>query len=384
MTDDFGEQMRAAAAAATARVVRPPVSAVRRRLVRRRAAAGAVVAAGVVLVAFAGAGALEQPSGLRPVAPPTASGSATPVPSASPTPSPTESPTTTPPAAPATIVAGAGYDREGPAILLMSAVTGRVVRSLDVNQGEGPVVPVVSYDRKTVYFSRVQTSCTNEIVAVPSRGGPETVLVVTSGHTFAVSPDGHWLAYLDAGESCDRNRQGLVVRDLRSGTERHWTARAAQDGSVLGIAWAPDSRHLAVIRELPGRPEDVEPGSSGGAKKDLWVLDTRAPGTTVDSGRKVADGRRDVLGLCDVLYRGPEGALVVVECPYHLQGPSELVEIDPESGRRTTLATLPNAIFVDYDASGRHLLFVDDQYTLFRWVAGRAVRVAADIIGADW
>ena len=149
------------------------------------------------------------------------------------------------------------------------------------------------------------------------------------------------------------------------------------------MAWAPDSRHLAVLREVPRRPEDVRPesGAAGYVDNDLWILDTRAPGTTVDTGRQVPG----VKGLYrEVTYRGPEGALLVLGVASHGDISSVLYEVDPGSGRMRAVVTFPHPVYdYDFDASGRHLIYVWDG-TLYRWVSGRSVKLAEGINGADW
>ncbi len=382
MTDDFGEQMRNAAHAAAARSVQPPVDVVRRRLARRRASTGLGVAVVVALAVAASAGMWETRSGLRPVTPsPSASPQPTYTAEQSPAPSPTASLAASPAPAPMTIVATRGDETEKRPIVFLSATTGRVMRSLAAQQGDGPMsAPVVSYDRKTIYYSRIVTSCLNEIVAVPTRGGPETVLA--NGFDPAVSPDDRWLAYRTQADAC-ADQTILVVKDLRSGTERRWAARDEADGDVVAMAWAPDSRRLAVIRQFPRRPADVkaESGAAGYIDRDLWILDTRAPGTTVDAGNQVPG----VKGLiARATYRGPEGALLVLGVPSHGDMPSVLSEVDPETGRSREVVAFPHPVYeFDFDASGQHLLYIWEG-TLYRWVAGRSAKIADRINGADW
>jgi hypothetical protein len=375
--DDIGRELRALADTAAQRCVRPPAATLRRRLARRRMTVGTSLAVVTSLALVTTVAALDREPDLPPV---------TPVPSTSPTATPSASASPAPPAAPVTIVAGRdGSGWESGPIALLSARTGRIGRTLPVNAGEGPITPTVSYDRRTAYFSRVATSCTNDIVAAPLRGGPERVLATTTGYEFAVSRDDRWLAYETYANGCDGPTL-LVVKDLRLGTERRWRADAkAGVGDIGAMAWAPDSRRLAVVRQLPGRPQDVKPGSSGGVRRELYLLDTRAPGVAITAGRKVPGAPRDGYVVDHPIFRGPQGALVVVERCCHLDTPSRMVQIDPQTGRRTLLVKFEHDVIeVDYDSSGRYLLHVDGRGRLYRWDDGLPVYLADGITSADW
>lgn len=371
MTDDLGTHLRSAAAAAAARSVRPPVTAIRRRLVRRRVATGSAVVL-VAAVVVAGATALEPRSSLRPTGPASLSATATRTPYASPSATPAA-------AALPTIVASRGDETEDQPLVFLSPVTGRVLRSMHVGLGDQPLGhPWISYDRSTIYFVRVTTSCSTEIVSVPSRGGPD--VIVANGYAPRVSRDGRRLAYLEPADACS-DKSVLVVRDLGTGTERRWNAGAGED--IVDLDWAPDSTHLAVIRQVPRPSAEATSGigSAGYFDNELWILDTQAPGASIDTGHQVPG----VKGWCDaVTYRGPEGTLVVLALPGHGDYPSVLSEIDPDTGHTKEVVRFPHPVNdFDYDASGQHLIYVWND-TLYRWVDGRSVRLAGGINSAAW
>jgi len=280
-----------------------------------------------------------------------------------------------------TIVATVGDETTDQNLVFLSAATGRVMRSMHVDSGDGPLGdPVVSYDRKTAYFTVPRTSCTVQIDEVPTAGGPEAAVAL--GYDPAISPDGHWLAFTAHKEECS-NEEVLVVKNLDTDAERRWSLRGGGEEQIVDVAWAPDSRHLAVLREFPRPPGEVKPasGSAGYVHRDLWVLDTRAPGTTVDSGHHVPG----IKGLyARVTYRGPEGTLLILGVPSNLDYPSVLYDVDSETRRTTGGMRFPHTVYKnDFDATAQPLIYVWND-VLYRWVDGVAEKIADGITGADW
>ncbi len=381
MSDELRDALRSVAAGANRRAARPPVTELRKRLVQRRVRVGTGFAVVASLTATLSAVALDRlvrADGNVP-APLVASETPTPSPSASPSPSVSPAPISTDVPPPPTIVA-APEDTVG-VFQMLSAQTGNVMRTVDINNGEGPVDPVVSSDRKTIYFSRIQTSCTNEIVAVPTGGGDERVLP-GSGWSIAVSPDEHHIAYVTRVE-CFGDYL-VVVRDLRTGADRQWTwGRGAKPDthSVFGLAWAPDSRHLAYIREVAERPQP----SPGEINREVMVLDTEGPGTSLDAGRSVY--RSQLLYSVDqVVYRPSDGQLLVVEWECCSLGDhSRVTEIDRGTGENRQVMRFDDGVrMIDFDSSGQHVIYVTREFGLYRWNDGHPVKLADHVYGADW
>jgi hypothetical protein len=375
---DVRAALTALADDAARRAVRPPAADLHRRATRRRVRALTAAAAAAVVAVAAGAVALDRGShGLRPpvtTQPPTQP-APEPTATASPRPSPTQ------PAAPSTIVAGPDYGMyEGGPVAVLSAATGRVVRRLGDRRTGSAVVPVLSADRRTVYFTRVRSACRHEILAVPVAGGAERH--VADGMRPAISPDGRRLAYFVDTGTCDEVDQ-VVVRDLATGAERRWT----RDGPrhYLGeVTWAPDSRHLAVVTENGPPLEEADPDIGSTESTDVYVVDTDLPGGAVSDGRRMPGMPTDGYLVDAVLYRGPAGALVLLERRMG-NDPSRLVQVDPGTGRRKVLVRFAGDVSgADYDASGRYLLHVTPGGTLYRWTDGEPVVVARDIHAAAW
>jgi Tol biopolymer transport system component len=373
---EIREALHAIADTAARQASRPPVTDLRHRVNRRRVRMASTTAALTVLAVAAGAIAVDRHDRGVPV--PAITPTASPTASPSPSVSATASPAAVAPPAPSTIVATRQEAWEL-GLELLSALTGRVGRRVDINSGEGSVAPVVSYDRKTVYFSRVETSCRNEIVTVPVHGGAERHIAY--GGAIALSRDGRRLAYLTRAD-CDQP-DVLVVHDLVTGAERTWSS--AGFSGLLTPAWAPDSRHLAILGEHALPPGPAEPGSGGVAGRDLYILDADGPGTAVADGRKARGTPTDHYLAEAPIYRGGDGTLVLLEGCCHLNFPSRLVQIDPETGSRKVLVTFDGDVsWVDFDASGAHMLHVSSDATLYRWDDGHPVAVAHDIWAADW
>jgi dipeptidyl aminopeptidase/acylaminoacyl peptidase len=113
-------------------------------------------------------------------------------------------------------------------------------------------------DGRTLYFTlrdagRHEPNSTNmDIYAVPAdaSGAPADLTAANQGMDTlpAVSPDGHWLAYVAmARATYEADRQVVQLRNLATGQTRALTQ--GWDRSVTSIAWAPDGRSLLVTAE---------------------------------------------------------------------------------------------------------------------------------------
>src|ERR1700744_3146254 len=85
----------------------------------------------------------------------------------------------------------------------------------------------------------------------------------------ALSPDGHQLAWVVS----TNGKPGIMLADA-NGQHAHSVGLASQPGacSKSGLAWAPDSHHLAFFSNCAS----ARAGMGGGKQPDLYVLDTQA------------------------------------------------------------------------------------------------------------
>ncbi|HTV85476.1 MAG TPA: S9 family peptidase [Dyella sp.] len=85
----------------------------------------------------------------------------------------------------------------------------------------------------------------------------------------ALSPDGHQLAWV----VMTNGKPGIVLADA-NGQHAHNVGLASQPGtcSESGLAWAPDSRHLAFLSNCAS----ARAGMGGSKQPDIYVLDTQA------------------------------------------------------------------------------------------------------------
>jgi hypothetical protein len=238
-------------------------------------------------------------------------------------------------------------------------------------------------DRGIAYYDLAGGCGTGTIYRVPLDGRSPPV-AVADGISPAVSPDGRALAYAAPGPPMPEGGPGchntLVVRDLGTGEERRWRHPVSEDGyfeaaAFTKLAWAPDSRRLAVThsyegdsvsvldtavhRDLSEAVEVVVPGGGG---------DSRHPAWEAGSGRlAVVNSAFECCFEDD--YAGPPRAL--------------LVDVD----RRLVKALLPagrRPTWLDFDASGEHLLYIEGGRLYRRSGGARPVPVAAGLDAADW
>jgi hypothetical protein len=190
------------------------------------------------------------------------------------------------------------------AIQVVSSDTGRVLRTLAYDDGlfNSTPQPTVSTDGTVYYDDSVSGSSTpgpgapppvERIMAVPFRGGPVTFLAL--GHDPVVSPNGRYLAYVTFTQVITRlgavgvvsdAPEGIVVRDLRTGTSSTWSY-GTSGPDIRRLTWMPDSAHLAYSTE----------NLVGPVLHRVWYLSTRV--LDVSGGdRRLEDARALPLPKC--------------------------------------------------------------------------------------
>ncbi len=242
-------------------------------------------------------------------------------------------------------------------------------------------------DRRQAYYSLAGGCGQGSIYRVRTdrRSTPRRI---GSGISPAVSPDGRWLAFAAPGRQRPDGTRGchnvVVIHDLRSGEERrrirfpddedHRTGFFA-GAAFTRLAWAPDSRRLAIThsfegdsvsvldtvaaRDLAGTTEVVVPGGGGDSRHPTWQAGT---------------GRLAVVNSA-------------FSCCYDddYTGPPRTVLMDVEN--RTVVDLLPEGLapdWLDFDASGEHLLYADGGSLYRRSRGGEPALVAPGFTIADW
>lgn len=241
-------------------------------------------------------------------------------------------------------------------------------------------------DRRAAYYA-VSDGCdggTLHRVPLDGRRRPQRV---GRGISPAVSPDGRKLAYAAPGPATADGLPGcpnvIVVRDLRTGNERRWRypddeAHAAAlytAGAITKIAWAPDSRRLAYTLSYEGDSIAVLDTST---HRDLSAtVEVVVPGGGGDSRHPAWDPATGRLALVNSAF----------ECCYDddYAGPPRTLLVDVDD--RTADELLPAGLrpgWLDFDATGEHLLYVDGG-SLYRWSSGgEPALVAPGVTAADW
>lgn len=269
---------------------------------------------------------------------------------------------------PVALLLGAS-DEAGPRIVLVDAARGSVVRVLAGENalGEGAGDLAASPDGATLYFSRILTSCSSEIVALDITDG--SMKPVAGGEVPTPSPDGRYLAYV-VDPVCRRGYD-LVVRDVETGAERVWQSELPDDDTELvaripALSWSPDGTQIAFELVLE---DGIE----------TRILDVTGTGGDLTDSTKLA--APDAAFWTSPLFT-PDGALGVVElCCDFDDVERRLVLVDVVSGGAEAMYSsgdLRNVHDID-PTTGVFLLLVDRDDASSAVVAlidGRAVLLA--------
>lgn len=239
------------------------------------------------------------------------------------------------------------------AVVVASTETGEVLSTIAGPQVVGSRVLGADFftmtlalapDRTAVYFSALEPGgAGRRLMVAPLDGGhPEDL---GPGTEPAPSPDGRRLAYV----ACTPDGCGgaLVIRDLGTGAETR-VPMGSSDMLLTPAGWLPDGR-LAV---------NLYPGTSSAS---IRLIDPDRPPASLLAAPEVEPLRADV-SWWGVGYHAPTGGLLVAEaCCETRAVRGQIVSVDADSGR--VLGTIARGGWwvVEPDASGRHLLLVDDQ-----------------------
>jgi len=267
---------------------------------------------------------------------------------------------------------------------VLDSRTGHVVRTLarDVEAQNGHAGVSVSPDGRRVYFTRTtDAQCDenldgsmepiDEIASVSIDGG--RVRTEASNVRWpAVSPDGRYLAYSGI-PNCSDAGQSIVLKALDPSLyDRRFDGvniPSGTPGTVYGLAWASDSRHLLFHRDI---------GSTY-----PYVLDT-ATAKAVDDGQRVDIGD----GSAVAGYLGDTGYLLGTSAQTSPSERGEVIAVDATSGaRERTLFEYPGpwpGSDAASDGTGRNILVSGAR--LYRWSQGdaRPTRIGSDVAAAAW
>jgi hypothetical protein len=269
--------------------------------------------------------------------------------------------------------------------VLLDSATGKRLRVLATSRA--PLRGIaLSPDRRTAYYAASAGCGEGTISRVPldRRARPQPL---AEGISPAVSPDGETLAYAAPGPPGPDGRPGchhvVVVRDLASGAERTWRYPDDEQhrrplyrhGTITKLAWAPDSRRLALTLSYEGDSVSV---LDTGSHRDLSeAMEVVVPGGGGDSRHPT--------------WQASSGRLAVVnrafECCFEddYTGPPRTLLVDVPDRLADDL--LPPGLapaWLDFDATGHHLLYVDDGRLYRHSIGGEPLLIATGYIAADW
>lgn len=145
-------------------------------------------------------------------------------------------------------------------------------------------------------------------------------------------------------------------------------------GSIRSITWSPDSKRLAFEFSYEG---------SG-----VYLLDATAPGGRLEdlSPLRTDESQSDDVPLAPT-WRS-DGKIVVgsICCHPDMDRPQENFVVDPDTGEAARFSQAEDFSSLDFDGTGRHLLYVKgDKGELFRQTGGdKPVLMANDFLEAEW
>jgi hypothetical protein len=293
-------------------------------------------------------------------------------------------------------------------VVVLDGKDGRTLRTLathgEATTGGFPYLEGVTLapDRSSVYYALAGDCGPATIYRVAADGGAPSEAIL-SGVSPAVSPDGRQLAYAvaapgsqlppadDAGAAADPEvtaderhcQNAVVVRDLRTGTERTWrypdtpdyATNLYQQAVITEIAWAPDSTQLAYTLSYEG--DSVSILDTAAATDLSQTTEVVIPGGGGNSSHPAWQAATGLLGLFNTRF----------ECCFddNYTGPPRALLVDPD--RRLASPLLPSGRRVtalDFDASGAHLLFVDGGRLYRRSGSQAPVALTRGVTVADW
>ena len=172
-------------------------------------------------------------------------------------------------------------------------------------------------DGKTVYFSDGGLGHCGSVYAIGTGGGAIRE-IARGGYAPALDPTGNLLAY-DRSHACGDRRHRMIVRDLRTGSEREWIG--TWEGGYGSPVWGPDARLLLVPR-------------AGFDASRYFRLDTRGAGSLDGTAWPPQGERRRPLGALifhRLEFRSREPSYDQARAPSHsassiptFQGPSPI------------------------------------------------------------
>jgi hypothetical protein len=256
----------------------------------------------------------------------------------------------------------------------VSTSTGKIIRYLSgpLPAGASVARPVITADRSWVYYTVSAGNGSPQTYRVPFGGGLTTKVAETSGGNLVVSPDGSKMLF-DARETARSARYGFTVRDVAGGTERFMPFPFPQSGDVLGYAWSPDSRQVALIR---GPVLDSEKFPT-----QLFLLDVATGRWHLAVTFDANNGPTPEFGQLNVAWPEARRLAFVARIAGSGTVPAkhQLVYVDPRTGKlipSVILASDPNTLsrvqvnFLDFDASGRDLIYATAGIHLSTWWSG--------------
>jgi hypothetical protein len=261
----------------------------------------------------------------------------------------------------------------GDRIALLSSQTGKLLRWLTPLQ-DGVYDAVLSVHDGWVYFLRGVASVSTW--RVPVAGGPAR-LVQAGAVDYAVSPDGHAVAYVISGLHLDVAE--IVVRNLVTGRQNTIIMAAKPSPGannwppgISGLTWAPDDTHLAVQFSLTAAINSV-------LVFDAFTATTIRDGRTAPTPCTVTD--KPACGELDPAYLA-SGALSYVILRLSRSGAASASLVAWQAGHLRTLLSLAAGASQIYDmtAQGQAIWALPrpkQSWTIWRWSGGAPVQITA-------
>jgi hypothetical protein len=271
--------------------------------------------------------------------------------------------------------------RRGEIVLLRPSDGSEICVLVTIEQARDTITTLsLAPDGATVFFAESGFARCGRLFGVEIPTG-RVRLVVDGGYAPVVSPDGRYLAY-NASFSCGDRRHRLVVRDFATGNEREWVG-TWPGGYGDEVTWGLERHQLIVTKEGTDSATYFlfDTRTNGSLEGVQWPSNRDRAGFKL-GGRPLSDPGV-TLGAATVRSKTKT---VLFSVWYSTEEPGQkhpILEFDPRSHTfRTFIDDAGGPL--DFDPSGSSLLYRGSGSVLFRYRAGRSVRLGRGYYDAAW
>ncbi len=258
----------------------------------------------------------------------------------------------------------------GTALVLRSATTGRVLRTLGTfglnftNNGLA-----LSPDGRDVYFTLIGNNRSPNLLLERIRVNDRKRTKIGPGEEPAISPDGRLLAYTTDA----RHAQAIVVRDLATGVTRRINVSRllGMSGDLLlaSLAWSSDSGSVIVL------PGSVAIPANGNAARHPAQTRTTANLllVKVGAGRQPLAARRVAItglsGYPDAITPSSSPGIVLATALVGSNAVLDQIRFSGPVPQARRILSIPSGLVLGLDATGQRIFYLRGHSPPALWTA---------------